>query len=88
MKPYLSVIPGRSAAKGKGIHDQTASLQNASPLSPPPLWWRAREGGTTPSVRSVHPVDPWLPPSPTLPHKGGEGLLRRARAAFIVETSQ
>jgi uncharacterized protein len=26
-----------------------------------------------PSERAAHPIDPWLPPSPSLPHKGGEG---------------
>jgi predicted glycosyltransferase len=52
---------------------QSLAHQRNGTGSPPPLWGRAREGGTALTDWTERPVDPLLPPSPTLPHKGGEG---------------
>jgi hypothetical protein len=48
-------------------------------LFPPPLWGRVREGGEPQAQEFV------IPPSPTLPHKGGESRLENAaRYSFFI----
>jgi flagella basal body P-ring formation protein FlgA len=78
--PLSPTLPHKGGGKGKsarGVHSlrlanallaatsAVAELRALLSLSPPPLWGRAREGGTTRAGACG------LPLSPTLPHKGG-----------------